>query len=129
MQGTVLEKQLQIKTDLLPSRVLSQLTISKVAMTDSGEYLCLAVHSAGQAKKTLLLTVQVTGINHPPPHSQDCMARMCQARLHTWRCLTTPAEQQTSPGHRPMMDSLLSPRTTSTTNHTKVMTYRTIPIT
>ena len=34
-------------------------------MNDSGEYLCLAENSAGQAKKTLLLTVQVTGINYP----------------------------------------------------------------
>jgi hypothetical protein len=58
-------KHLQIKTDLLSSRVPSQLTISEVAMNDSGEYLCLAENSAGQAKKTLLLTVQVTGNNYP----------------------------------------------------------------
>ena len=56
---------MQIKTDLLSSRVLSQLSISQVKMNDSGEYLCLAENSAGQAKKTLLLTVQVTGINYP----------------------------------------------------------------
>ena len=56
---------MQIKTDLLSGRVSSQLTISQVKMNDSGEYLCLAENSAGQAKKTLLLTVQVTGINYP----------------------------------------------------------------
>ena len=56
---------MQIKTDLLSSRVPSQLIISQVKMNDSGEYLCLAENSAGQAKKTLLLTVQVTGINYP----------------------------------------------------------------
>ena len=56
---------MQIKTDLISDRVLSQLSISQVKMNDSGEYLCLAENSAGQAKKTLLLTVQVTGINYP----------------------------------------------------------------
>ena len=34
-------------------------------MNDSGEFLCRAENSAGQAKKTLLLTVQVTGTNYP----------------------------------------------------------------
>ena len=56
---------MQIKTDLHSSHVPPQLTISQVKMNDSGEYLCLAENSAGQAKKTLLLTVQVTGINYP----------------------------------------------------------------
>ena len=81
MQKSVLEKQLQIETDLFPSRVLSQLTISEVKMNDSGEYLCLAENSAGQAKKTLLLTVQVTGINYPSSsltslHDQDVPSKI-----------------------------------------------------